>query len=574
MYALGRYFRVATTLIRLTAAIRFAAVRASIDRLFRRRREVPPAAVLLRRELERLGGVYVKFGQLMAMRADIIPPEYAIELSRLLDHAPPFDSGVAFAIIARELKREPAEIFASIDSEPLAAASFAQVYGAALSSGERVVVKVQRPEIRRQVNVDVKALRFVARLIDWSGFMRRLRVQPVVEDFAEWTLDELDYLTEATYAERMRHNSDTNPAEYIPTVYWDYSTSRVLTLERLEGVWLSGILAAIENRDEAKLTSFREQGVDLGEVARKIFFSGLHQAFEEELFHADPHAGNLVVLPGNVIGYIDFGIVGQLGDGFRDIQMALLLALQEARLDRYGETLMRLFNPPPENVDIEAFQELVKKNARRWLNNFYNPRTPLREKSSAYLITRNMNLARQFGLSFSHVAIRYYRALLIAELIVLRLDPEFNFREETRTFFIRYGFRQIAEQRRPPNVVQRAMRVRSILADAPERVIRLLDLAEREISTVRTAVNRFRLGVSRFLATAAVLGLLALIGWFVARLFFPNVTESLPRGRFLALLQNIPKSAMVVGIIVAAWLARLFSIYSIHRGKYVRLDRR
>jgi ubiquinone biosynthesis protein len=336
----------------------------------------------------------------------------------------------------------------------------------------------------------------------------------------------------------------------------------------LQGFWISDILDAIERNDTKTLNHMKSQGLDLVKIASNIFHSGFHQAFEEEVFHADPHAGNLVVLENNVIGYIDFGITGQLSERFRTTQLTILNALEEGRLDRYAYALLRLFNPPPQNVNIEEFQEEVKRNAHRWINNFYNPKASLREHSSASLLMRNLVLAREYGLSFAQVAIRYYRALLVAELIVLRLNPTFNFRQEIRVYFTRYGLRSVMRGRVPSRLMLTTLRTRDLLRNVPDIFTDFVGLTEREVLTVRTAVSNVRIILARLFKTLALIGLGIIVLTPVLYIFFPQFYKAL-----IPVDLRFIVGTFIILVPFWAWLSRLLDIYSVQRGIYIRSER-
>jgi len=519
----------------------------------------------LRLMFESLGGTFVKFGQIMAMRPDLLPPDYVEELSILFDDAPVFDSRLAIRMIESELGRPVSELFQTFDDKPLAAASFAQVHRADLWSGEKVVVKVQRPGLRKLIDTDLKLIRLIAFLIDASGAMRHFRIRPLVGDFTEWTNEELDYLTEASYAASMRSGENDNRYEYIPKVFWDYTTATILVLEYLEGHWVSDILNAIETGNESRLRELDAAGIDLTVVASNIFNSGLHQAFEEEIFHADPHAGNLVVLADNRIGYIDFGIMGRLGDKFKRAQLRILSALEEGNLDRYVEGVMQLFSPPPENVDVEQFQELLKRNARRWMNNFHNPKATLFERSSAAILSSNMSLARQYNLSYSHVAVRYYRALLVSEMIVLRLNKSFDFRQSLRTYFVRYGMRSILRENSPQRKFLNNFRRFQVIRELPETMQKSMDLLDREVMSVKTAVGQIRLALATVFEILAFVNAIGFVIVTVIRVFWPST--------YARLIHLSWTWVLVIVIILTpflAWASRMTSIGSVHRGKFIK----
>jgi ubiquinone biosynthesis protein len=532
----------------------------------------PPVKVdrgaALRAMLERLGGVFVKFGQIMAMRPDLLPPEMIEALSQLLDNAPKFPGDVAARIVEKELGRPIDTVFAHFDFEPIAAASFAQVHRATLLTGDQVVVKVQRPGIRRRVQMDLRFVQLMARLVDLLGLLHHIRLRPIVSDFVAWTQEELDYVTEATLAERMRRASETNPYEYIPRIFWDYVTPRMLVQEYLQGMWISDVLAALAAGDHARLDEFRSRGLDLRRAAYNIFHAGLHQTFDEDVFHADPHAGNIVLLAQNVPGYIDFGITGELSETFREIQAQLLQFLEQGKVEQFVRTLFKLFYPPPVTTNVEDLEERMRQNVRRWLNNVYNRRATLHERSSAFLLTKNFATAREFGLSYSSVAVRYYRALMVAELIVLQLDPDFDTRANIREFFVRHQLRKLDRDRAPLRLATRAFNRRELVLRLPAIVDRLSDLTDREIASVRTTVSTLILNLARLFRTLAVIGIVILIVAVVVDLAYPDVFK-----HYFPFTLPVYIAILVPGVPLLFWLAKILDSKSVNRGSYTRFSR-
>jgi ubiquinone biosynthesis protein len=259
----------------------------------------------LRLALEELGPVFVKFGQAISTRRDLLPPDIAEELVKLQDAVPPFPGELARQIVAQSQGRKLEEVFASFEPEPLAAASIAQVHGARLHDGSDVIVKVLRPGMREIIGRDLQVLRALARLADrYSTEGRRLRPIEVVQEYEKTILDELDLMREAANATQLKRNFAGNPLLHVPEVYFEYCRDNVMVMERIHGVQIGDI---------ARL---RELGVDFKKLAENgvaIFFT---QVFRHNFFHADMHPGNIFVLaqdPANPrYAAIDFGIVGTL----------------------------------------------------------------------------------------------------------------------------------------------------------------------------------------------------------------------------------------------------------------------
>ncbi|MGH9350212.1 MAG: ABC1 kinase family protein [Vicinamibacterales bacterium] len=524
--------------------------------------ELPRA---VRETFEELGGAFVKLGQILAMRADLLPREYLLELAALLDAVPPFGGDIAARVVEQELGAPLDSVFQSFDHEAIAAASFAQVHTATLGSGERVVVKVQRPGLRRQVDADVRFVMLLARLVDFLGLLNRVRVRVLAEEFKEWTEEELDLRTEATYAQRLRDATSRDPHCRIPKVHWDYTTRSIFTMEYLDGVWLSEVLARIDAEGpEAARTALAERGIDLDAVASNLLDNQLRQTFEHQLYHADPHAGNLVILKDNVIGYVDFGITGQLDAEFRDIQLQLYDALHRRDLGDYMRSVYRMIKPPPDNVDLDAFERQIKRATVAWQNVLSNPRANLQERCSSWLFMRNIKDFRKYGIEVSQVALRYYRAFSMFELLMLRLSPTFDIVKALATYMRQSELRTLAREVRIEAQIRQLFQNRRLLDDGLAGLRRALDTAERP-GVARLRVSRWRLAMAAVFRVAAVVAALTLAGVVVRPALFDGMAPWLaqmgrPRGAAL----------LVAAWLFCAWMARRLYISGTRHGTVER----
>ena len=269
------------------------------------RKPMEPRGVRIRKALEELGPIYVKFGQSVSTRPDLLPSDIAVELAKLQDQVPPFSGDEALAAIEKAYGQPADSIFASFDSEALAAASIAQVHVARLHDGQEVIVKILRPDVQADIERDLEVLFAIAQLAQryWADG-RRLRPVEVVAEYKNTVLNELDLMREAANAAQLRHNFPNSPQIYVPRIYWDYCRPQVMVMERIHGVPVNDI------------ESLRRHGVDfakLGANGVEIFFT---QVFRDNFFHADMHPGNIFVdvtdpeRPRYVA--VDFGIVGSL----------------------------------------------------------------------------------------------------------------------------------------------------------------------------------------------------------------------------------------------------------------------
>ncbi|MBV9774734.1 MAG: AarF/ABC1/UbiB kinase family protein, partial [Gemmatimonadetes bacterium] len=274
----------------------------------------------LARDLERLGPTYIKLGQLLSTRADLLPPQYVEALSRLQDDVAPFPFEEVERIVTSELGVRISKAFASFDPEPLAAASLGQVHRATLRDGQEVAVKVQRPGIREQIVEDLDALGDIAEFLDrHTEAGRKYGAEGVLIEFRRTLISELDYRAEAQNLRTLRDNLDGFPSIVIPGPVADYTTSRVLTMEYVPG------------RKVTQLSGVARTELDGNALAEELFRAYLKQILVDGFFHADPHPGNVFITPDRRIGLIDVGMVGRAAPEMQDRLLKLLLAVSEGR---------------------------------------------------------------------------------------------------------------------------------------------------------------------------------------------------------------------------------------------------
>ena len=324
------------------------------------RRSDAGGPVRTRAALEQLGGAWIKLGQMLALRFDLLPAAYCDELFKLLNEVAPFPYAQVEEIVRQELGGAPDVIFRSFATQPFAAASIGQVHRAVLPTGELVAVKVQRPHIRELLRTDLDLMYAVARVLDWTHPLGATRSRQVVDEFARWTADELDYLIEARQAALLHEQSRGERRERIARVYRAYTTSRVLTSELIDGIPLIEIVAAVRQRNGTYLSALKERGYDLHAVVRHLDWNMLNQVYVFGCFHADLHPANLYVLPGNAIGYVDFGIIGQLPEAVRASLTRYSWLLFQGDLEAAIRELMRWLAPSPATDIADARQQLVR----------------------------------------------------------------------------------------------------------------------------------------------------------------------------------------------------------------------
>jgi len=370
----------------------------------------------LRLALEALGPVFVKFGQVLSTRRDIIPADIADELARLQDRVPPFPSEQAMAIIERALGAPPQELFREFQVEPVASASIAQVHFAVLHSGQEVAVKVLRPSMRKIIRKDVSLMRVLATLVERLGpDGRRLRPKEVVDEFDKYLNDELDLIREASNCSQLRRNfsQDANRAGLllVPEVYWDFCAPEVFTMQRMHGIQVSQIEA------------LRQAGVNLQQLARKgveIFFS---QVFGDGFFHADMHPGNIYVsvAPATFGQYIalDFGIMGTLSEFDKNYLAQNFLAFFRRDYRRVAQLHIESGWVPRDTREEEL------EGAIRAVCEPYFDR-PLSQISLAQVLLRLFQTSRRFDVEIQPQLVLLQKTLLNIEGMGRELDPELD----------------------------------------------------------------------------------------------------------------------------------------------------
>jgi predicted unusual protein kinase regulating ubiquinone biosynthesis (AarF/ABC1/UbiB family) len=319
-----------------------------------------PGPVRMRLALESLGGAWVKLGQMLALRYDLLPAAYCDELFRLLNQVGPFQYEDVRQIIHQELGAEPVGVFRTFEKESFAAASIGQVHRATLHNGDQVAVKVQRPGIRQTLQADIDLMYGMTWLLDWTHLFGVGRSRELIDEFARWTADEVDYMVEARQAVLLWEHAQGDRHERIARVYRDYTTSRVLTTELIDGIPLIEIMIARRDGDQAYLDALEAAGHDLDRIVRRLDWNMLNQVFVFGYFHADLHPANLFVLPGDAIGYVDFGIVGQLPNRVRDSLTRYSWLLFRGETEGAVRELMRWLAPGPATDTQAARSRLIR----------------------------------------------------------------------------------------------------------------------------------------------------------------------------------------------------------------------
>ncbi len=380
------------------------------------RKPSEPRGVRIRRTLEDLGPIYVKFGQTLSTRKDLLPEDIAEELVKLQDRVPPFSFETARKIIEQQLGQTIDEAFDEFDPTPLASASVAQVHTAKLKSGEKVIVKVLRPDIENKIHSDVGLLYELARLAErFWGDARRLRAMEVVVEFEKTILDELDLLREAANASAIRSNFKNSEMLYIPEIHWPLSRKKVMVMERIHGVPVGDIQALRDgNADFKKLA---ERGVE-------IFFT---QVFRDNFFHADMHPGNIFVeLPDKYLA-VDFGIVGSLSDSDQRYLAENFLAFFNHDYRRVAQMHIES-GWVPSTTRVEEFEAAIRSVCEPIFEK------PLKDISFGLLLLRLFQTARRFDMVVQPQLVLLQKTLLNIEGLGRQLYPDLDLWQTAKPF--------------------------------------------------------------------------------------------------------------------------------------------
>jgi ubiquinone biosynthesis protein len=433
-----------------------------------------------RRRLERLGPTFIKIGQFLALRPDLIPQEYCDELMHLMDRVPPFPWKDASATLREELGGEPNEIFAHINPRPVAAGSLAQTHVARLDDGTEVAVKIQRPGIRAKILRDMVRAKRLARMLELSGTSLILSPREVVEEFSGWLMQEIDFKHELRNLTRLHELAAGSRFAKIPRPFPAFSTSRVLTAEYLRGIPVGELLLTLRDRRLNGDEQIDAPGIDRDLLARNLLWSSLVQIFRYQFFHADLHPGNLIALPGGVMGFVDFGLCDELDETVRERQMRYVAAF-------YSGDANRMFNAvtdiivPGEETDMDAFRAEFMAETSTNLGRARAERPgyddPLIERGRSPIADGMVGMLRAARRNKLHVPTRVlsmYKALLTAETVAHQLGTNVDLRSVGREFFSELRREEALRGVEPDNLEISFLSMVSLLRDSPSQLQQLL----------------------------------------------------------------------------------------------------
>jgi ubiquinone biosynthesis protein len=457
-----------------------------------------PRGQRLREALERLGPIFVKFGQVLSTRRDLLPLDIANELAHLQDRVPPFDSQLAIATIERALGRPLSELFVSFDRTPVASASVAQVHFAVIkdrAGREReVAVKVLRPDMLRVIDKDLALMRMMAGWVEnLSADGKRLKPREVVAEFDKYLHDELDLVREAASAAQLRRNMEGLNLVLIPEMWWDWCTTEVLVMERMNGVPIS------------QVGRLREAGVDIPKLARDgvtLFFT---QVFRDGFFHADMHPGNIQVslAPETFGRYIslDFGIVGTLTEVDKEYLAQNFVAFFRRDYKRVAELHIES-GWVPASTRVDELESAVRAVCEPYFDR------PLREISLGMVLMRLFQTSRRFQVEIQPQLVLLQKTLLNIEGLGRELDPELDLWATAKPFLEQWMLEQVGPQKLLRELKAQAPRYAKLLPELPQLLYQYLQKPSHDNSQLVQALLLEQRRTNRLLQAlvAAVIG--------------------------------------------------------------------
>jgi len=407
-----------------------------VNRLLRRD-TLERRAIRLREALERAGGTFVKLGQQVAMRIDLVPWAYCVELSKMLDRMVPFPTEQALRAIEKATHGPWQEVFDVFDPIPIGSASIACVYQATLKNGTKVVVKIRRPGIAEVFCADLQVLDWITELAEFLTFIRPGFTRNLRAELRGILMEELDFRREGRFQDIFRRNVGQSGKDFFtaPRVYFEFSDDEVLVQEFVSGLWLWEVIALVEQKTPQGLALLRQLNIDPALVARRILWAAFWSMDEHVFFHGDPHPANILIRPNNEVTFIDFGSCGSFNNQQRIALEQMVLSMKNQDVEAMTRASLNLMEPLPP-VDVPSLVKHMQDEYMRVLHTFNTPAkyTHYWERTSARQWLVVIRISQKFHLPMNLHMLRMIRATLLYDSIVLRLDNQLDRYDEYTQF--------------------------------------------------------------------------------------------------------------------------------------------
>ena len=454
-----------------------------------------PRAVRLRLALESLGPIFVKFGQMLSTRRDLMPADIAEELAKLQDQVPPFPSAQAVALLEQVFKKKLSEVFLSFDLTPIASASVAQVHFAVLPDGREVAVKILRPGIEPVIDHDIALLDVGAGLLErWWPDGKRLKPRLVVAEFNKYLHDELDLMREASSASQLRRNFPDSPLLVVPEMYWDWCSSTVMVMQRMKGIPIS------------QTDTLRAAGIDLSRLAAngvEVFYT---QVFRDGFFHADMHPGNIMVADDGRYIALDFGIMGTLTDSDKNYLAQNFIAFFRRDYKRVAEVHIES-GWAPAGTRVDELEAAIRSVCEPIFDR------PLREVSFGRVLLRLFQTSRRFGIEIQPQLVLLQKTLLNIEGLGLQLDPELDLWKTAKPWLERWMSEQVGWRGFIRTLKAEAPHFAALLPQLPRLLHQKLnDNSPAQIEIVMRQLLQQQIVRNRWLGVITLI-LISLIAW-------------------------------------------------------------
>ncbi|MBI5234372.1 MAG: AarF/ABC1/UbiB kinase family protein, partial [Deltaproteobacteria bacterium] len=465
-------------LMETTGLVRFLSITYRLaGKKISRMKEELPFAVRTRLVFEELGPTFIKFGQILSTRPDIVPEEFIAELLKLQDKVPPFPFIDAKAILESELKKPIAQLFLKIDETPVAAASIAQVHRALTASGEKVAVKIQRPLIRETIETDISILRYLARTAHrYIPESRCYDPLGMVDEFSRNIIKELDFTLEASHTETFRKNFANDPRVKVPRVVWEATTKKVLTMEEVHGIKVDNI------------AELKKQGIDTQRTAHLIADTFFKQVFDFNLFHGDLHSGNIFVIDENTIALVDFGIVG-----FVDLQMKrdltdILIGLTKTDFEALSRVYLRM-GILPEDIDETDFS----REHHEMIQHYFG--RPFGHVKIGELLLDYIKLASRYEIRLKKDFLLFDKCLMELEGLMKLLYPDANILGEAGPYAERLIKERLSPVALAKDGIQTAGEYSELIRELPRQTEQII----KKILSDRFTIEVSHRGIEEFM---------------------------------------------------------------------------
>jgi len=462
-----------------------------------------PIEKRLRLTLERLGPTFIKFGQVLSVRPDLIPKNYVKELEKLQDRVPSFSYSIVKEQIKKELKKDINEIFSNFEKNPIASASISQVHKATLKDGKNVAVKIQRPNVQEIMKTDVEIMIYVAKQLEkYMPNIKKFSPIKIIEEFSKWTEKELDFKKEAVNAKRFASNFSNNDLIKIPEIYDDFTTNKILVMEFIDGIGLHNI------------KQIKNKKINFKPLIEQAFNAILTQVFIHGFFHADPHPGNLIITNDKKIAFVDFGIVGHFDEALKAKSIDLFYGVINNDAEKIVDTLIELSNAEIEN----------KEDLKYEISDVLQPlqSSDMSKVKISRILEEILDIALNYGLKVPLPFVLFGKTIITLEGVALEYDPKFNLIASSKPFIEKL----IARRYNPVYIFNSFMKnmitFKKFAEELPDQTSRALkkiekgtikvDIEDTDIKALSTEIDRSgnRIAYSMLIASLLIVAALTI----------------------------------------------------------------